>query len=519
MEKRLFACFLLILTWSTITNNVWAIDTGWMQRGVRVWYLGGAGSGTSSNAEEAYLIDTIEGDNAQVTRHSALTHWTAPNSPETQTYPLTGMGPCWIHPQRLQTLAMGDHWMGWEITLVTRSSENRPPYAFLPTKALYDLNPQREIVKIVYMIAGFGTGTAYIDAETGLVLQYSKMNGYVTVFFILSEINYNFANKIAFAEDNGPHTGYKSFVSESSFSGGLVIIQSLVETRYGKTVEMRVLGSATKSSMIQWDENHCFFGDVPVLRRMNATEAPNYPPEEWNEYGQYLWWWVPKNTLNNTAINIFGVSMARTSTSPYTFTATEQKAGLFFPTIVFDNDGYMTEFSAKDTTIGLDIKLGEIFQNLNSVDGSDYYENTMGTAVPDPDGDNDGMPDEWEVTYFTNTTRDGTGDYDGDGLTDINEYLKNSFPNDTDSDDDGLTDGDEVNTHGTNPVLTDSDNDRMQDDWEVLYNLDPLDPSDASDDPDNDGFSNYKEFKKGTNPNDPDSHPVRPMVWLPLLLE
>ncbi|NLD35384.1 MAG: hypothetical protein GX654_00780 [Desulfatiglans sp.] len=291
MKKYFFVCFLMFLTWGSITNNVWAIDTGWMQRGVRVWYLGGVGSGTSSNAEEAYLINTIDGGNAQVIRHSALTHWTAPNAPETQTYPVSSMGPFWIHPQRLQTLAMGDHWMGWEITLITRLNYTYDmlPYAFLPAKALFDFKPQREIVKIVYMLAGYSTGTAYIDAETGLVLQYSKMSGYVTVFFILSEINYDFAKKFAFAEDTGPHTGYRSFVSESSFSGGLVVIQSLVETRYGKTVEMRVLGSATKNSMIQWDENYCFFGDVPVLRRMNATQAPDYPPEQWNEIGQFLW--------------------------------------------------------------------------------------------------------------------------------------------------------------------------------------------------------------------------------------
>lgn len=43
---------------------------------------------------------------------------------------------------------------------------------------------------------------------------YSQLNGYVTVFFILSEINYDFVTQRAFAEDNGPHTGFKSFASE-----------------------------------------------------------------------------------------------------------------------------------------------------------------------------------------------------------------------------------------------------------------------------------------------------------------
>ena len=34
------------------------------------------------------------------------------------------------------------------------------------------------------------------------------------MFFILSEMNYDFASQKAFAEDNGPHTGFKSFVLE-----------------------------------------------------------------------------------------------------------------------------------------------------------------------------------------------------------------------------------------------------------------------------------------------------------------
>ena len=190
-----------------------------MQKGVRVWYFGGVGSITSSDAEEAYLFDTVEGNNVQITHHSALNHWGSPNAVETKTYSLLDKGPCWIHPQILQTLDMGDYWMGLEITLVTRSiyTYDMLPYHFLPAKALFDLKPQRQVVKINYMIANYSTGSAYFDAETGLLLQYSQLNGYVTVFFVLSEINYNFANQKAFAEDDGPHTGFKSFVSESKF--------------------------------------------------------------------------------------------------------------------------------------------------------------------------------------------------------------------------------------------------------------------------------------------------------------
>ncbi len=47
------------------------------------------------------------------------------------------------------------------------------------------------------------------------------------------------------------------------------------------------------------------------------------------------------------------------------------------------------------------------------------------------DSDNDGMQDDWEVHYFGDTSRDGTGDYDGDGITDVQEYLNGSDPTDS----------------------------------------------------------------------------------------
>ncbi len=47
---------------------------------------------------------------------------------------------------------------------------------------------------------------------------------------------------------------------------------------------------------------------------------------------------------------------------------------------------------------------------------------------PNPDPDSDGMADAWELQYFGNTNRDGTGDYDGDGVTDQQEFLNGTNP-------------------------------------------------------------------------------------------
>jgi hypothetical protein len=425
MKKRFLICLLLVLGWNSLGTDVWAIDVKWMQKGVRVWYLGGVGTTMTSNAEEAYLFGTVNGHDIQLTKYSAIDHWGSPNLPETDTYSRIDKGLCWIHPQVLQNIKSGDFWMGQEIVTVMPGSYTYDtfPYHLLPIKALFDLKPQRDMVKLVYMIEGFSTGIAYFDADTGICLLYETSNGLTTVFFILSEINYDFAAQIAFVEDDGPHTGFKSFVSEQSLGksgigGGSLIIQSLVETRYGDSVEMRVLSSDTKTGLKQGDENYCFFGSIPVVRRMDATEAPNYPPEQWNEYGKYLWWWVPPTALGNSTINIFDVLMAKSPTQPFTFTANTQPLGLFFTKLLFGADGYMTVFSAKDSETGLVLDPSDdIFQNLTTVNGLSYYRNNMGTAVPDanPNVEPDIITPETSTTPDTAASDSGGGGGGGGG--------------------------------------------------------------------------------------------------------
>ena len=58
----------------------------------------------------------------------------------------------------------------------------------------------------------------------------------------------------------------------------------------------------------------------------------------------------------------------------------------------------------------------------------DNIGNRMAVVVTNPDTDEDGMPDYWEIQYFGNLNRDGTGDYDGDGISDLDEYLNGTDP-------------------------------------------------------------------------------------------
>lgn len=51
--------------------------------------------------------------------------------------------------------------------------------------------------------------------------------------------------------------------------------------------------------------------------------------------------------------------------------------------------------------------------------------------TPNPnDTDKDGLPDDWEMQYFGSLSQDGTGDFDGDGYSDLEEYENSTDPAD-----------------------------------------------------------------------------------------
>ncbi|HUR25954.1 MAG TPA: hypothetical protein VM327_08090, partial [Candidatus Thermoplasmatota archaeon] len=108
----------------------------------------------------------------------------------------------------------------------------------------------------------------------------------------------------------------------------------------------------------------------------------------------------------------------------------------------------------------------------------------------DPDSDNDGMPDKWEVDHNLRMTvgTDAAADRDGDGLPNLGEYLAGTDPDDMDTDNDLLLDGEEVNTHHTSPLLWDTDGDALPDRFEATYGLRPLDAADRNADGDLDSF-------------------------------
>ena len=65
-------------------------------------------------------------------------------------------------------------------------------------------------------------------------------------------------------------------------------------------------------------------------------------------------------------------------------------------------------------------------------------------------------------------------DEDGDGLSHANELLNKTDAFKYDTDEDGLSDGDEINVYHTNPCETDSDGDGIADGVEIALGINPL---------------------------------------------
>ncbi|WP_350292235.1 gliding motility-associated C-terminal domain-containing protein [uncultured Croceitalea sp.] len=146
-------------------------------------------------------------------------------------------------------------------------------------------------------------------------------------------------------------------------------------------------------------------------------------------------------------------------------------------------------------------------------DGLTYAEETTGVDDPstpaDPNGnltdpdnidsDGDGISDGQEALDGTDPndscsslggTPLGTADCDNDGLTNDEETILGTDPENPDTDGDGINDGQEANVDGSDPLDDCNSNGGT-----------PLGTSDC----DNDGLTNADETTAGTDPNNPDS--------------
>ncbi|HRR78344.1 MAG TPA: hypothetical protein P5191_16315 [Ruminococcus sp.] len=113
----------------------------------------------------------------------------------------------------------------------------------------------------------------------------------------------------------------------------------------------------------------------------------------------------------------------------------------------------------------------------------DIYELKLGTDPYAPDTDGDGLTDFQEYVYtqtdplvydsVTEGLSDSDADSDNDGLSNIDELTRGTYPWTSDSDDDGLSDYDEIYIYNTDPLNADSDGDGIDDGSEIKLGLDP----------------------------------------------
>ena len=166
-------------------------------------------------------------------------------------------------------------------------------------------------------------------------------------------------------------------------------------------------------------------------------------------------------------------------------------------------EGYLSSASWGIIDGGKDAGVSSDFQGEQRPFGS--FPDIGFDEFTDNDGDN--LSDAWERAKAGNlTVLDGIqGDNDGDGLTNEKEFFIGSNPLNSDSDSDGLSDADEVNTYKTNPINIDTDKDGISDSLEIANNLNPL-TDDALDDGDGDRYPNIFEILKGSDPQDRSSY-------------
>ena len=166
-------------------------------------------------------------------------------------------------------------------------------------------------------------------------------------------------------------------------------------------------------------------------------------------------------------------------------------------------------------------ELGDLFQLPDAISG----DGTLTLLRDAGDLDNDGLSDAWERENFGDTSAAPDQDPDGDGLDNLAEQGASTNPQLADTDEDGLTDGEEVTLHRTNPTSKDSDGDSLEDADEIARNLNPINADTDADgledgfeiqtsltaadnpDTDGDGFSDKAELDNAADPLDAASQP------------
>ena len=153
------------------------------------------------------------------------------------------------------------------------------------------------------------------------------------------------------------------------------------------------------------------------------------------------------------------------------------------------------------------------FSEVNRDNDPSSFTEGIDTNPVDADTDNDGLLDGFEIEndFDPINIDEAELDSDADGLSNIEEQEAGTNPNKVDTDEDDLTDSDEINIYFTDPQLVDTDNDNLSDGSEVNVHL----TNPTLEDTDADGTNDGDEIAAGTDPLDATSNPNTIPVSVP----
>ena len=383
-------------------QSLGAVDLGWLQPGVRVWYVGGVGDSTfSSSAQEADLITKFGNGSAYVMQQQALVNWTSPLPSTEWINPSPySEGVFWIHPQRLKAMKASDvvPWLGANRSVKARTfytASTLPFLKLLPMDELFTLSPTREMVILIN--ADVSGGEYYFDVETGLLVSKTESLGGTRTMLSIAEINYTFTNHAAYPEDNGPHAGFAGrfsgsiaeFLNNQGFQ-----MDSMVISRHNGILLTTLTGNLMNVSTNQY---YAFNNYLCYDYLQNMAIIRSYDVEDWRVNGDHLFWWVPPAHLTNAKIRVWDQDLANRGTvSGVTTFSTTDLSQTGFPSLSFDAKGYLTDMTVNvpsmhiyiDTRLApannMKIDVDPWFATTKSmkIDGLQYYLEKMTSAVP-----------------------------------------------------------------------------------------------------------------------------------------
>lgn len=153
----------------------------------------------------------------------------------------------------------------------------------------------------------------------------------------------------------------------------------------------------------------------------------------------------------------------------------------------------------------------------------DAAEARVGTNPLIDDSDNDGLTDYQEVVGLSGFTDplnpdtdgdsvdDGAADNDGDGISNAQEFVDGTSPVAEDTDLDGVSDSAEA-SGGSNPTQADSDGDTLLDGYEIQVGLNPTSADSNSDGTNDADQEATATFTASVPDEDPSQFPVDPPV-------